>query len=128
MFRKWVMPLGLVASACLAVLVATAQDRGGKAVGAKDTGPGTRDTGRAGTEVGVFTGRIARIDSDKRTIELNAGRPAAGGTGKAVGTEPGPAGRRDTAGSAKDTGRAETKDLAKGIGGVPAGRTMTFQL
>src|SRR4051812_20821922 len=108
MFRKWVMPLGLVASACLAVLVATAQDRGGKAVGAKDTGPGTRDTGRSGTEMGVFTGRIARVDTDKRTIELNDARSAggAGGTGRAVGTEPGPSGRRDTAGSAKDAGGA----------------------
>src|SRR5262245_41894737 len=114
MFRKWLMPLGLVASACLAALVATAQDRGGKDVG-------TKDTGRSATGMGIFTGRIARIDSDKRTIELTAARPAAGGTGKAVGTEPGPDGRRDTSGSGKDAGRGDTKDAGKAVGGVGAG-------
>jgi hypothetical protein len=129
MFTKWMMPLGLVASACLAVLVATAQDRGGKEIGTKDTGAGTRDTGRAGAETGIFTGRITRVDTDKRSIELNDARPTAGGTGKAVGTEPGPFGRRDTAGSAKDAARADTKDAgSKAIGGVAAGRTMTFSL
>jgi hypothetical protein len=127
MFRKWVMPLGLVASACLAALVATAQDGGRKDAGTKDTGAATRDTVRSGTGMGIFTGRIARVDTDKRTIELTAASPA-GGTGKAVGTEPGPDGRRDTSGSGKDAGRRDPKDAGKAVGGVPERRTMTFQL
>lgn len=45
MINRRVLPLGLVASASLAVLVATAQDRGARDAGAKDTGSGTKDSG-----------------------------------------------------------------------------------
>jgi len=69
MIQRYVVPLGLVVSASLAVLTATGQDRGGRDTARTDAG-----VGRAST----FTGRIGRIDAAERTIELKDFRSVGG--------------------------------------------------
>src|SRR4051812_38655754 len=87
MFHRRTMTLGLVASACVAILGA-AQDRP-----ARDARPG----------VSTYTGRIGRVNISGRTVELKDARldlGVAGGSGPRGVTDVGSAGSR----GAKDTG------------------------
>jgi len=111
MIQRYVMPLGVVASACLAIVGATAQDRGGKDAGAKEA-----------VATSTFTGRIGDVDIGKRTLELKYTPSGLGGTGGSRGKDSGTGTTRSPGGAgnpaAKDTGGVggeETSGIRKGV-------------
>jgi len=118
------VPLGVVASACLAVLGAAAQDRGGRDTGAKDV-----------PTASTFTGRISDVDIGRRTIELKYTPSGIGGAARGVGgagsrgaMDTGGVGGEDTGrigkGGPKDTGGVGgEEDLGRNAGGKATGRT-----
>jgi len=118
MMKKGLLPIGLLAAGFVAVMMATAQDR----TTTKDTA--VKDSGRPGTEGGMhsYTGRIARVDADKRTIELKDVRTT--GTGTGVG------GTKDAATTTKDTATKDSglRDGGTKDSGLKGGRMMTFRL